>query len=304
MVETLLNSCKVRFIDKRHGKKCSNCTYEGYCPNAYSECEQCLKLIHYPSLVSDDAPPRSYNCRHMIDYYLCKYGSRYISELIYAFGYLKDLKKLKTIKVLSFGCGPCTDLLALDFLRQSGEYNYSSLEYHGVDYNKVVWNNIHKEIKTLCPDDTKILIYNKDAHDYLIEAMNDNWVPDLVVFQYFFSDMRKNVDASRISSFINSFSNYANTKMPINSYIILNDINLSTDYGGGREYFDKILRQMNRVLHAKGYFHNNTSQKTYIYGHEYEKNDLFFDTSAYDLFTPHKSCSSAQMIIKKSGEAT
>jgi hypothetical protein len=88
------------------------------------------------------------------------------------------------------------------------------------------------------------------------------------------------------------------------SYIVLNDINLSTTYGGGREYFDKLLDQMNGGLNIKGHFHNDSRQNTYPYGRVFENNALFFDASELDIYSPFMSCSSAQMSYKKGGEET
>jgi hypothetical protein len=55
---------------------------------------------------------------------------------------LRDVKSSDNLKVLSFGCGPCTDLLALDCLWNTREYSYRKLEYRGVDYSEVVWSRV------------------------------------------------------------------------------------------------------------------------------------------------------------------
>lgn len=48
--------------------------------------------------------------------------------------------------MLSFGCGPCTDLFALDALKEKRELSFNDVQYHGVDYSKDVWVNIHHDI--------------------------------------------------------------------------------------------------------------------------------------------------------------
>jgi hypothetical protein len=301
MLQQLLSACDNRFQSERHGKTCGGCTYTGFCPNDACECEKCLELVHFPDRVVVGAPPRQYNCTHMADYYVCKYACKYVSELIYAFERLKDLMSLQNIKVLSFGCGPCTDLLALDFLRQRGDYCFTNLEYRGVDYSKDVWANIHRDIKTKHSAGVDVKFAYSDARDLIDKIVADKWIPDLVVFQYFFSDMNKNAEASEVSAFVNAFAEYTNTKMLDNSYIVLNDINLSIKFGGGREYFDRLLTQMNNGVHVKGHFHNNSRPNTYDYGQQFEHNKLFFDISTLALFSPFGSCSSAQMIFKKGG---
>ena len=304
MITNLLDACNRRFISERHNKACPNCKYTGYCPNTHGECESCLELVHYPSRLAESAPTRKYDCTHMADFYVCKYAHKYVSELIYAFNMLRDLRTQQNINVLSFGCGPCTDLMALEYLRQTGAYNYTTLEYRGIDYGKDVWGNIHKDIKNACSNGTQAKFAYEDAREVMGKLTTNRWIPNLVVFQYFFSDMYKNAETSEITSFINSFADYANTKMPENSYIVLNDINLSTRYKGGREYFDKLLAMMNNCHHRRWYFHNNNAGRSaYPYGTQFDNNSLFFnDISAYEFYNPYNSCSSAQMLIKKGGE--
>ena len=142
---------------------------------------------------------------------------KYTSELIHVFSRLKDLKSLQNIKVLSFGCGPCTDLLTMNYLYSTGAYKYKGLEYRGIDYNQDVWGNIHKDIKNVCPSGTEVNFYYEDAKTIVDKIAVGKWVPDLVVFQYFFSDMNKNSESGEISSFLSKFAGYANSKMPINS---------------------------------------------------------------------------------------
>lgn len=81
------------------------------------------------------------------DFYMCKYSYRYTSEIIYALEWMPSLSSEKNLKVLSFGCGPCTDLFAIDYLRVSGKLCYQILDYRGVDYSRDVCNFIHNDIK-------------------------------------------------------------------------------------------------------------------------------------------------------------
>ena len=79
--------------------------------------------------------------------YTCKYSCRYASEVAYTIKRCKDLRNVEELKVLSFGCGPCTDLFAIDYLYSQGILNYKKLKYRGVDYSKNVWKYIHRDIK-------------------------------------------------------------------------------------------------------------------------------------------------------------
>jgi len=118
VITEILSRCNNRFLAKKLKKPCVDCTYDGFCPN---DCESCLDYIHTPSHAPDGAPRRKYDCPNMADFYTCKYSCRYTSELIYALSRLKDLTSKNFIKVLSFGCGPCTDLFALDYLRKNSD---------------------------------------------------------------------------------------------------------------------------------------------------------------------------------------
>ena len=62
---------------------------------------------------------RKYDCVHMADFYTCKYSCRYTSELMYAIQRCVDIQNIDKLKVLSFECGPCTDLFALDALNRN-----------------------------------------------------------------------------------------------------------------------------------------------------------------------------------------
>ena len=69
----------------------------------------------------------------MADYYYCRYSYRDVSEVVYGLRQFRDIMKLDTLKVMSVGCGPCTELAAIDYLHQNGELNYKKLEFRGID---------------------------------------------------------------------------------------------------------------------------------------------------------------------------
>jgi len=308
MLETILTKCNNRFNAHNCEENCSLCTYTGYCPH---DCEKCLDYIHTPTHAPCDAPNRKYDCSNMADFYTCKYSCRYTSEMIYAFQRLIDLQHKTKLKVLSFGCGPCTDLFALNYLKKNNELFYDKLEYRGVDYSKDVWKNIHTDIKELQTNSISIKFFYKDACEFINTIAEGAWIPDLVVFQYVMSDMRKHSDAQAVTLFIHTFAQFANEYMPSKSYIILNDGNFGINYGGGREYFDRLYRLLDdSFIMYKGRFHNENSRSTYYprgfpYGDdsdgEFPNNRNFFNLSRWDKYSPFNTCASAQMLIKKEG---
>jgi hypothetical protein len=305
MIERLLSVCNQRYQDTNSSDCCDDCTYKDYCPH---DCEKCLAYIHTPNRAPAGAPNRKYDCGRMADFYVCKYSCRYTSEMIYALRRLKDLSNKTTIKVLSFGCGPCTDLLALEYLRTQREYDFTNLEYRGVDYSKDVWKNIHSDIKSLTTNDIKPKFYYQDICDFISEIGKGIWIPDLVTFQYFLSDLHKHSESQSVLNFILSFAEFANKYMPQNSYIVLNDANFGKDYGGGREYFDKLFSVLDNCTNIKGRFRNEHSRsihypRGYPYGDdsdgEFSCNDNIFDLSKWSKYSPFNTCASAQMLVKK-----
>lgn len=309
ILDTILNKCNERYLSHDSTQCCPKCTYIEYCPH---NCEKCLDYIHTPAHAQEGSPERKYDCANMADFYTCKYSYRYTSEMIYAFQRLRDIHVKQTLKVLSFGCGPCTDLFALDYLKNTGTLNYSQLYYRGVDYSKDVWEKMHADIKSLQSSNLSLKFFYKDACTFIDEISQGAWIPDLVVFQYVFSDMRKHSDAQAVTSFVNKFASFVNNFMLAKSYIVLNDINLGINYGGGREYFDRLYKLLNDAIMYKGRFCDDNAKspfypRGYTYGEdsdgEFPKNANFFTWPFQwkSQYSPFNTCSSAQMLLKKEG---
>lgn len=286
----------VQRSDERYKKsRCWTCSYKKHCPH---DCGKCLHYIHTPQAAPS---PRKYDCGKMCDYYVCKYSHKYVSELYYAFYNLRDLKNVKNLKVLSIGCGPCTDILALDLLRKEGIYNFQSLEYRGIEIDARIWKRIHADIKQIAPQNYSIEIIQEDACDYVDKLDVGAWSPNIIVFQYVFSDMQKHSAEAKIMHLLSVMGNYISQHCDINTYIVCNDINLSRTYNGGREFFD-ILRQNIScpIKCSQRHFRNNNKRSHYNYGDEYNNNILMCSIPNNLLdYEPYDSCASAQLIIKK-----
>ena len=223
---------------------------------------------------------------------------------MYAIQRCSGIQNVDELKVLSFGCGPCTDLFALDALKEKKLISFNSIKYRGVDYRKDVWANIHQDINKLKKDNIDIHFYYKDACILIDEIANGKWVPNLIVFQYVFSDIQKHTTANDIKHSIDTFAEYYNAKVLQNTYVILNDINLGCGYGGGRDHFDTLLSKLNNSQYSKTHFCNDnaTSEyypRGYTYGEELPDNQNLFNLTNLKKFSPFNTCASAQMIIKK-----
>lgn len=211
LIDTIVNYCN----DQYKKKKCNSCTYEEHCPD---RCDRCLHYIHTPTA----APaPRQYDCPNMANFYTCKYSYKYMSELIYALERLKDLRDKKHLRVMSIGCGPTTDLFALDYLKEIGVYQFETLEFRGVDSAKDVWMNIHKQTKLYNEEKYNAKFYYKDITELINTIVTVKWVPDLIVFQYVFSDMEKYCPQEKLRSFISKIGEFINSAMDANTYTFL-----------------------------------------------------------------------------------
>lgn len=290
MILQLVNSC-----DNRYRKsKCWLCSYRKNCPH---DCGKCLHYIHTPTA----APaPRKYDCGQMMDCYVCKYANKYTSEMYYALFQLKDLREKQKLNILSIGCGPCTDLLALDLLRQNGEYSFDTLNYKGIDIDTTIWKKVLADIDSLRPQEYSFNVLEADACTYIDTMVKDSWRPDIITLQYVFSDMQKNSKVASIEHLLTVLGKYIDS-YSANTYVVCNDINLSTQYNGGREYFDGLLKKITTNTECRRYHFNNSNKTGHLnYGSEYRDNSLVITPPAsLSNYEPYMSCASAQMIIKK-----
>ncbi len=295
LIYELVEKCNMRNESKIIQKQCEGCTYGDECPH---DCKKCLEYVHFPNRAPE---MRHYDCVHMADCYYCKYSFRYASEIVYGLKQFADIRKKDNLRVMSVGCGPCTELAAIDYLRHQNYLNYKGLEFLGIDPLDEVWVNIWGDIKKYFGGG--IYFLNKNMLEIVDVIIEKQWVPDLIIFQYVFSDMYKNHKQEDIENFIEKLAAFLDGQIGKSIYILANDTNLSIQYSGGREFFD-ILRNKIRMpkIIREYHFDNMNREKHYEYGEEYRRNDLVFDNipdEIHELYEPFESCTSAQLLIKK-----
>ena len=294
LIDELVNRCYTRDIQRDREVRCTYCRYKEYCTG---NCQDCLKNIHF----QNSGFHREYDCPHMADCYYCKYAYRYASEIVYGLEVFKKVFKnnfdYNELNVLSVGCGPCTDLAGIDFLRNTGELKFNRLNYVGVDPLVNVWGQIWDDIQN-CYDGINIL--PQDIFQYVIQ---DNWVPDIIIFQYVLSDMRKISDKGQILEFINDMANFINSHNDKPICILCNDINLSVGRGGGRDFFEEMVNRINEPRdYWRKHFNNSNRDGHFEYGIQYDSNSLVFGEIPEVImskYNPYTSCASAQMLIVK-----
>lgn len=291
MLNQLSKLCDNRYINSPH--LCSSCQYGANCPK---DCGKCLEYVHYPQR----APaPRKYDCQKMMDFYFCKYACKYTSEMYYALNACVNAKVKKHLEILSFGCGPCSELLALNELQKNSAYQFASIGYYGVDIDLSIWYNIHNDINLIAPNGYKCSFIKADACQYINALQTSTWRPDIIILNYVLSDMSKHNSQQIMNNFIHNLANYIDS-CPINTYIICNDINLTIKSGGAREYYDNLLSALKcQNVFQQAYFQNNKGT-CFAYGVQYLTNNLAFPVPQFKgNYSPYLSCSSAQIIIKK-----
>ena len=88
---------------------------------------------------------------------------------------------------MSIGCGPCTDLFALDCMKMQKIYQYNEVNYVGVDPLEK-WKRIHTAIKNNLNDIKLFLIYRK-IQDILPQLAGMNFKSDIIIMNYLLSDL-------------------------------------------------------------------------------------------------------------------
>lgn len=283
-IHDIVDYCNNLYIKSQYEYRCEECNNK-----CKGSCEKCLDTIHF-------GDHRRYNCKNIVNYYLCKYIYKYSSEIKYLFQSHHTLKELDNIKVLSIGCGPCTDLFGILESIQNDKQN-KFLEYTGIDLNNK-WEHIHNYISLNNNEkmNAKFIyddIFNIINSDKFKEEIN----PNIIIFQYVLSDIIKYNEPIEIKNFIDKLINESIPKLEDNSFIIFNDIN----HIDTRKYFDYMLQNIKtRGQYAKHHFRHNINNY-YRYGREYNRNDVLFDIPNHisDRYNPWTFCSSSQLIIRK-----
>lgn len=251
------------------------------------DCDTCLKEIHFNK-------HQGYDCKDLINYYVCKYMYRHSSEIQHIFNANKILlKKLNYIDILSLGCGPCSELMGLNNCITSTK----DIRFMGIDINNK-WQPIHNFISKKSNDIQTNFIYD---NIFNISKYNSYTKYNILILQYVLSDMNNYHSKQDILKFIEKLVECVIVKMEPYSLIIINDINHYT----ARNYFSSFetyMKKNNLKFTSKECsFKNDYKESYYHYGYEYISNALTtkVPSNIQEYYNPWMSCSSAQIIIRK-----
>lgn len=289
-INDIVNYCDDLYTRNETYYRCESCNNE-----CQGNCENCLDKIHF-------GDKRRYNCENIKNYYICKYIYKYSSEIQYLFETHHTLKELNHMKILSIGCGPCTDLFGIINTICDNKLDVL-IEYTGIDLNDI-WKDIHDFIN----ENNNEIINTHFIYDDVFDIVKKDEFKDILntnilIFQYVLSDIIKYKTDKETEDFIKKIVDEIILNLENNSFIIFNDIN----YFDSRKYFDYMLNEIrNRgidIQYQSHHFNNNVRKSHYDYGHEYNSNDVKLDIpqEILDQYRPWTFCSSAQLIIRKGG---
>ncbi len=307
------NHCLDRYDAFDHNSCCEHtqCCGCGHCTH---NCLDCLHKMHwifqYPELPSC-YKNRIYDCPHMADVYVCKFSCKFSTEFLRALQQCPSLHNESKVKVFSLGCGPCTDLFAIDVALHLDILHYDFIEYLGVDYSEKGWKHIHQDIQDYQDDSLQVKFGYQDITKGIKNLIKDSsWVPNIISLQYVLSDMVNHQSEEQMHAFIDDLAQYINSIQSDNLVIILNDVNYgkcrSDEHLKGRDYFEELLTKLENVTASRYYFANTspyTPSTGYHYGSQYTSNNLVYTAHEFVAYEPRKYCNSAQMIIYKGEKA-
>lgn len=289
----------VDFSDKKYKNSdtnliCDNCGHPKKCSGS---CEKCLDEVHFPN--NYDNGKLEYDCKNMLNYYVCKYSHKYCSEIEYALEQSEILKSLKNFTVMSIGCGPSPDLMALEFYRQKYKLDVP-ITYLGYDKNKL-WKRIHNEITKYGKTNNVEAEFEyvdvvKYFNEYYVEGIN------IIFLQYVISYFYNTNQIDTIDNFFEDLIDVIKKKNEDeNMIIVINDVN---SCNRGRDYFLSLLEKIKKhEFHCRvmqRYFDYNIINDHQRYGEAYETNNNLhvIKNEIKERYNPAINCSSAQLIIE------
>lgn len=294
LLEEIIKFCNNQYIAEDTQHICINCNHKCDCSGS---CKNCLKEIHFPGKYPDGK--KDYDCKNLINFYVCDYTYKYTSEILYLLDLCEKLSYIDEYHIMSIGCGASPDLMAFEYYLK--EINSDKrISYVGFDIN-TLWKPIHNHIQQY-----KSSIIEKVQYEYVdaIEFINKTTIAEtnVLILQYVISHFYNTNQVCQIDNFIEDLMkhiiDYRDNNNPF--IIIINDVN---SCHRGRNYFDIIIEKIKANYSArclKFYFDYNIQNEGQRFGKKHISNNVLFDIpqSIENTYQPWHSCSSAQLLIE------
>lgn len=283
----------VNYCDNLQQTPFPSCTKEMHI--RIGQCEECLEAIHYETV---DA---SYQCLNSCYVYICKYVHKYASEIYRALEEI-DFSTIPHQRILSLGCGPATELCALDYLKSIN--TIQGYDYTGVDLNNN-WSTIQNFYRENSPNGSNIIFQISDVNNFIDQCTITDY--DLIIMNYFLSDMVKIGGKASVKELLEKIIEKMNLMKHYPS-IIFNDIGVisrSSTMGATDLVKDLLFVLPVYTRKSLSYFVN---AKSGSYAYRYLERDGFIKKENTPLsfnppdtctkYSPYKTMSAAQIILQ------
>lgn len=301
-------TCLNQSTSSKHYISCINnfCKCSCTCIYKKTECSVStfaprIDCVNYITLMfrNPEYAMHRYSCIPITFAYIFRYSNRYASEIYYIVNYfdlLSDFSSEQQINVLSIGCGPATEVIALECLSKEQGKN---INYIGFDMNPV-WHITQSIMKDVLKDFSSCTVdfYNMKltSNCSLLEHTH------ILILNYVVSDIYKHSDdpSVGVTAFLGEVQQMFEC-MPDNSYIIINDVN-SCNMGR-----DEIEAWSQELPYEKSYgifdYADRKFRCKFNQHQEQFKYPLFFslpESLELDDFSEYVTeCRSAFVVIKK-----
>ena len=289
----IINFCDEYYTARQNEEtKCSICNHEKQkCPGS---CQECLNELMY----KDKNGRINYDCDKLLAFYVCKFLNRFVSEIYYLLQdemVLDALNKFEEFNVLSFGCGPATDLIALDaFIRKYRE-GPANIRYTGIDIAKN-YRNIHTKVSDLSE------YYGYSKPKFIYDNIIDNISKykfnnkNMIILQNIFSALDKINKRDAVNRFLDNLVD-AIIKLSKDSIILINDINHFNMY---RDEWIEIPQLIEKYRSCESKIMYFSDYHCYNWIQHLNNSAIFcfpeqFDVYKYDYWN---KCKSVQLFIK------
>lgn len=217
----------MRMAKENHSPICLRYLNSSY--KIQSTCAKCLSKVHFRR--KNNGYVRDYDCKNMIYYYCGRYSLKHAGEIFLLLQRLSH-RVPQEPKILSIGCGPCTDLFAYEIFYRKLD-SKRKIKYYGVERN-LLWSNIHSFI-TQNRRKYNLSEFKVDYFDVIekfsrLEQIIEKEKPNIISFQYVLSDMTKYHDVEFVKRFTEKLIKRAFEILPESTMIIFNDTNVIQSY--------------------------------------------------------------------------
>lgn len=196
----------------------SNDSCKGSCKRKLN-CEECLEAFFYGD---EKQRNKRYECIPITYSYVLKYLNRYSSEIYHIFLQKTEMiDKLNNSLIFSLGCGPASELVAIDELVKVKKMH--NVRYCGYDPN-IIWSKTHSIIKHTS-DNNELKIEFKEE---LINEETDGLDKiDFLCLNYVCSDVfvHEKSNKETIQEWLENKISPLLYKMKKGAFIIINDVN-------------------------------------------------------------------------------